>query len=32
MEQRRIPTYLRNWTRAFNKDRRLGFALDSRIE
>jgi hypothetical protein len=32
LEQRRMPTYLRKWTRAFNEDRRLGFALDSRIE
>jgi hypothetical protein len=27
-----MPTYLRNWTRAFNEDHRLSFALDSRIE
>jgi hypothetical protein len=32
LEQRRMPTYLRNWTCAFNEDRRLSFALDSRIE
>jgi hypothetical protein len=32
MEQRRMPTYLRRWTRAFNSDRRLSFALDSTIE
>jgi hypothetical protein len=32
LEQRRMPTYLRNWTRAFNEDHRLSFALDSRIE
>jgi hypothetical protein len=32
LEQRCMPTYLRNWTRAFNEDRRLSFALDSRIE
>jgi hypothetical protein len=27
-----MSTYLRNWTRTFNEDRRLSFALDSRIE
>jgi hypothetical protein len=32
LDQRGMPTYLRNWTRAFNKDRRLSFALDSHIE
>jgi hypothetical protein len=32
LEQRRMPTYLRKWTRAFNEDRRLSFALESRIE
>jgi hypothetical protein len=32
LEQRCMPTYLRNWTRAFNEDRRLSFGLDSRIE
>jgi hypothetical protein len=32
LEQRRMPTYLHNWTRAFNEDRRMSFTLDSRIE
>jgi ribonuclease HI len=32
LEQRCIPTYLRNWTRAFNENHRLSFELDSRIE
>jgi hypothetical protein len=32
LEQSRMPTYLRNWTRAFNEDRRLSFARDSRME
>jgi ribonuclease HI len=32
MEQRCMPTYLRGWTRAFNSDRRLSFALDSMVE
>jgi hypothetical protein len=32
LEQRHMPTYLCDWTRAFNEDRRMSFALNSRIE
>jgi hypothetical protein len=32
MEQRGLPTYLHTWTWAFKMDRRLGSALNSRIE
>jgi hypothetical protein len=28
LRMRTMPTYLRNWVRAFNQDRRLGFGLD----
>jgi hypothetical protein len=32
LAQRRMPTYLRKWTCAFNEERRLSFTVDSRIE
>jgi ribonuclease HI len=32
LRMRTMPTYLRTWVRAFNTDRRLGFALDARNE
>jgi hypothetical protein len=32
LRMRMMPTYLRDWVRAFTTDRRLGFALDARNE
>jgi hypothetical protein len=29
LRMRMMPTYLRNWVREFNRDRRLGFGLDT---